>query len=99
MDLKKMGQAVSEALALQGKVVSLGDEVSKREADITTNEEEIARLKTLEIVTEKAKVELKAKKDELEGLNASLSGHLESLKKEGIVLPLGGKSGAKQVSL
>ena len=88
MDLEGLGKAISEAIALRAKIQSVEDNSSGVSAQIQSNEKEITRLKSLEEVTVKLRVDKDTIESEASGLRSELSKRMEKLNKAGVKLPL-----------
>ena len=99
MDLKALGVALSEALALRGVVDSLDSKIVKIEAQIKENRGEISRLNQLEVVTKKAETDRDELIAERGARQSDLEKRLIQLDEVGVKLPLQNPFGARQVSL
>lgn len=98
-DLKGLGDAISEALALRGKMATVEDSFADMTAQIERNKKEIDRLTSLQSSTENLEGERKVLKAELSDYQAELDKRLAKLDKAGVSLPINEPSGAKKVSL
>jgi len=91
MNTEEMGQAVSEALALQGKVTSLTSQLEEVTAQINNCQTQIDRLTPLIKVRDNAQAKADQLTEELSGVKEKLEVRLSAMAEEGIVLPLGEK--------
>ena len=99
MDLKELGEAMSQALALRGMIDALDERISAFDSQIKNNQTEISRLKSLESVTAKAISDKDAVVAERSQRQSELDKRLAVLDEVGAKLPIAQKFGTKQVSL
>lgn len=99
MDLKELGAAMSEALALRGMIDSLDEKIMIAGAQIDADKKEIARLEALQEFTAKAEENRQKVVKEREDKNAELVKRLTILDEVGVKLPIREKFVTRQVSL
>ncbi len=92
MDIKAMGEMVSEALAVQGKVDSLVKKSDALKVQIDANNKELSRLSGVASSRDTAEAKLKEAEVELLDLQAELEKRLAILNEQGVILPLGEKT-------
>jgi len=99
MDLKELGSAMSEAMALRGVIDSLDEKIDIIEAQLTANRQEIARLENLQKSTDKLEGNREKLAKERSDHNADLVKRLAKLDEVGVKLPILEKFSAGRVSL
>ena len=99
MDLKELGIAMSEAMALRGVIDSLDEKIINSTAQIEANNKEISRLEQIQTVTAKMESDKKGLEKERGEKNSELVKRLAILDKVGVNLPLQERFGARHVSL
>ena len=99
MDLKELGAAMSEALALRGMIDSLDEKIGIVDLQITADKKEISRLEALQKTTEKAEENKQKLVGERASKNTELMKRLAKLDEVGVKLPIQEKFVARQVSL
>ena len=99
MDLKELGSAMSEALALRGMIDSLDEKIAIATAQIEANNGEISRLEALQKVTAKMEEDERVLVKNRAEKNTELVKRLAKLDEVGVKLPIQEKFGARQVSL
>lgn len=99
MELEQLGKLVAEALALQGRVLGMEEEIKDLDRIIDVNSREIERLADLSEATDKVIEQREELAGELSALKAEVEKQIKELGKEGVLLPIGEKAGAKRVSL
>ncbi len=96
MEIEKMGKAVSEALALQGKLESLQSQINELLDQISQAQKRIDDLTPLIKIRDTADNKRKKLQSDLDEVNRELTNRLKDMADEGIVLPLGEKSVNRQ---
>ena len=99
MDLKELGSAMSEVLALRGVIDSLDEKIDIIEAQLSANRQEIARLENLQKSTDKAGENREKLVKERSSRNADLVKRLAKLDEVGVKLPIKERFSAGRVSL
>ena len=88
MDRKTIGEKVIEHLAIQGQIEGVKGEVLGLSDTISSNENEIKRLKALEVTTAELKVQKVATSRKLEGLEKELKELTDELKANSVSVPM-----------
>ncbi|MDD5219675.1 MAG: hypothetical protein PHV11_03815 [Candidatus Bipolaricaulis sp.] len=88
MDIKAMGEKVSEALALKGRVDSLKQELTETNTQIKDADRKIAELQALIPVRDTAASKAKALEAEISEAEVGLAERLDFLAQNKIILPL-----------
>jgi predicted nucleic acid-binding Zn-ribbon protein len=91
MDIKKMGEKVSQALALQGMVDGLEEKVGSLKSKVTRLDGELGKVDDMKKARQEAFDSLTKTEAELVQAKADLDTRLADMKKDGIELPLGKK--------
>ncbi len=97
MDLKELGVAMSEALALRGMLDSLDEKIGNITAQIDANRKEISRLEAIQAVTGRMDADKKALMADRGQKNAELVKRLAILEEVGVKLPIKEQFGTRQV--
>lgn len=92
MDLKGMGTAIAEALALKFKIQPYEVQVKTLNDTILSNRKEIDRLTKLIEATNKLESDKKGLKTEIADIQVELDKRLKKLAEEGVILPVGSGS-------
>lgn len=98
-DLKKLGEAMNEAIILRGMVDTLDEQIANASAQIKSNEAEISRLSNLAKANEAEIKECSKLKEERGKKQAELDKRLKALETVGVKLPLSAKFVTGRVSL
>ena len=91
MDLKVLGESISEAIALRQLIASVEQKIGETTSHIVANKKEVSRLESLISATDKLGEEKEALNKELSGHENELAKRMEKLNKAGVELPI--KSG------
>lgn len=88
-ELSVLGQAIAEALALQGKTLTAEKKLGEIDANIQSLEERLAVLASVQENLKAAKVSRASVEAELTKLKADLLTRQTMLEKENVILPIG----------